>query len=140
MKKPRHATGGTAGTATIDESLQPALAALRSGRPAEAERITRNVLSRAPQQAGALHLLGLALLAQQRPREAIAPLEDVARKRPDPAIETHLAIALRRAGRTSDAATWLERAVARQPPFPPAFHELGVLFLSLRRLKEAEIA
>ena len=140
MKRQRDGTAGTAGrTEAIDASLQPALAALRNGRPAEAERIARDVLSRSPQQAGALHLLGLALLAQRRPREAVAPLEEAARRGSAPVIETHLAIALRQTGRASDALKWLERATARQPVFPLAFHELGVLLFSLRRLDEAEV-
>ena len=139
MKK-RDSTGRAARTtAATEELLQRAATALRSGRHHEAELIARDALSQNSQHSGALHLFGLALLAQRRPAEAIAPLEEAARKGSDPVIETHLAIALRQSGRTSDALKWLERATARQPAFPLAFHELGVLLFSQRRLDEAEV-
>ena len=120
------------------DGLQLAMAAIQNRRPDEAERIARDLLSRDSQSPAALHVFGLALLAQQRPREAIAPLEQAARGRPDPMIETHLAIALRQIGRGADALKWLEQATARQPAFAFAFHELGVLLFSQRRLPEAE--
>ena len=124
--------------ANTDAALQRAAAAIRNGRPDQAERAARDILAKNSRHPGALHLLGYALLTQQRPLEAIAPLEEAARNRADPVIETHLAIALRQSGRTADAGKWLERAVARQPPFALAFHELGVLLFATRRLGEAE--
>ena len=123
-----------------DEAVRRAMAAIQSGRPDQAEGVARGLLTGHSRHPAALHVLGLALLAQQRPREAIAPLEEAARDRTDPAIETHLAIALRQVGRSADAVSWLERAATRQPPFAPAFRELGMLLLSLRRLGEAETA
>lgn len=132
------AKGGAAGPAATDEGARRAMAAIQNGRPDEAERIARTLLSGNARHPGALHVLGLALLAQRRPREAIAPLEQAARACPDPVIETHLAIALRQSGRSAEAVEWLERATTRQPAFALAFHELGVLLFSLRRLAEAE--
>jgi tetratricopeptide (TPR) repeat protein len=85
-------------------------------------------------------VVGLALLAQQRPRDAVVPLEGAARARSDPVIETHLAIALRQSGRAADALTCLECAGAHRPPFWLAFHEHGLVLLSLRRPAEAEAA
>jgi tetratricopeptide (TPR) repeat protein len=124
--------------ASPGDGLQRAMAAIQNRRPDEAERIARELLSRDSRNPAALHVFGLALLAQQRPGEAIAPLEQAARGRPDPMIETHLAIALRQIGRGADALKWLEQATARQPAFAFAFHELGVLLFSQRRLPEAE--
>jgi tetratricopeptide (TPR) repeat protein len=136
----RDSTGRAARTtAAIEELLQRAATAVRNGRHHDAERIARDALAQNSQHVGALHLLGLALLAQRRAREAIAPLEKAARQGSDPVIETHLAIALRQTSRTSDALQWLERAATRQPACPLAFHELGVLLFLLRRLDEAEI-
>src|SRR5215470_8226636 len=126
--------------AAVEETLKGVMTAIQSRQPAVAERMTREVLARAPHHPGALHLFGLALLAQGRPREAIAPLEEAAGKVADAAVETHLAIALRQSGRSAPALEWLERAVTRQPPFVLAFHELGVLLFSLRRLAEARAA
>jgi tetratricopeptide (TPR) repeat protein len=124
--------------AAVEEALKGAMTAIQSRQPAAAERMTRDVLARDPRHPGALHLFGLSLLAQGRPREAVAPLEQAAGKAADAAVETHLAIALRQSGRSAQALEWLERAVTRQPPFVPAFHELGVLLFSLRRLGEAQ--
>jgi tetratricopeptide (TPR) repeat protein len=124
--------------AAPNNGLQLAMAAIQNRRPHEAERIAHDLLSRDSRNPAALHALGLALLAQERWRDAIAPLEQAAQDRSDPMIETHLAMALRRSGRAADAAKWLERATARQPAFALAFHELGVLLLLQRRLLEAE--
>jgi tetratricopeptide (TPR) repeat protein len=125
-------------TSKAADALQRAMAAIQNRRPDEAERIAGELLAKESQHPGALHMLGLALLAQGRPREALAPLEEAARLRADSVIETHLAITLRQTGQSARALNVLERATTRQPPFPLAFHELGVLLFSLRRLDQAE--
>jgi tetratricopeptide (TPR) repeat protein len=121
-----------------DSALRFGWAAIDARRPAEAERAARAVLSGHPQHAAALHLLGLALLIQQRAREAVEPLAEAARDTTDPLLETHYALALRDVGRKDDAMAWLERATSRRPVFAPAFHELGLIFCGLRRYGEAE--
>jgi tetratricopeptide (TPR) repeat protein len=124
--------------AAIEDALRRGMMAIQQRRPDEAERIARDVLARQAQNVGGLHLIGLALLAQGRARDAVAPLETAARLSPVAIIETHLAIALRQCGRSAGAVTVLERAVTRRPAFPLAFHELGVLLFTQRRLAEAE--
>jgi tetratricopeptide (TPR) repeat protein len=124
--------------AAADEAVRRATAAIQNGRPNDAERMLNDLLSNSPRLPVTLHALGLALLAQRRPREAIAPLEEAARHGANPVIETNLAVALKESGRAADALTWLERATTRQPPFEHAFRELGELLFSLRRLDEAE--
>jgi len=126
--------------AADDSALRQGMAAVEHQRPDEAERIARDVLGRRPQHAGALHLLGLALLAQKRPRDAVAPLEQAAAATTDPVLETHFALALRDVGRKAEALAWLERATTRDPPFAAAFHELGLLYCSMRRYQDAEAA
>ena len=121
-----------------DSALRFGWAAIDAQRPAEAERAARAVLSGHPQHAGALHLLGLALLIQRRPRDAVEPLAAAARDTTDPLLETHYALALRDLGRKDDAIAWLGRAISRRPVFAPAFHELGLIFCVLRRYDEAE--
>jgi len=121
-----------------NDLLQRAMAAMQSRRPDETELLVGELLSSHPDHPGALHLLGLARLAQGRPREAVAPLRAAAGVVADAAVETHLAIALRQTGNTAEAIALLERATARQPAFVLAFHELGVLLFSQRRLAEAE--
>jgi tetratricopeptide (TPR) repeat protein len=126
------------GSSRDGDALQRAMAAIQNRRPEEAEGIADRLLSGNPRHSSALHVRGLALLAQGRAREAVAPLEQAAQLRADPVIETHLAIALRQTDRRVQAIEVLERATARQPAFAPAFHELGVILFSLRRLDEAQ--
>ncbi len=125
-------------TSAEDEALARAASALGVRNLDEAERLARDILARSPQHTQALQLLGAVLLGQQRPREAIAPLEAAARAMPNPELETHLAIALRALKRPDEAQTWLYRAIAHTPAFPRAFQELGDLLRSSRRYAEAE--
>lgn len=127
-----------AAVTSADQALHSGWAAIDGRRPDEAERVARDVLSRHPQHAGALYLLGLALLIQKRPREAVGPLTEAARDTVNPLIETHYALALRDVGRRDEAIDWLERAISRKPAFAPAFHELGLIFCGMRRYDDAE--
>jgi Flp pilus assembly protein TadD len=123
--------------AAIDETLRRAMSAIQSQRPDEAARLTQDVLNKNPSHPNALHLFGYALLMQERAEEAVVPLEKAFRALRDPAIETQLAIALRKAGRTDAALNRLGRAFKRKPPFPAAVHEYGYLLHSLNRAGEA---
>jgi tetratricopeptide (TPR) repeat protein len=138
MSGERRSSQGGKRTAATEDALQRARIALEQRHPDEAVRIALALLAHAPHEPRALHILGLGLLLQGRPAEAVRPLEEAAHTRTDPVIETHLAVALRQIGQTPDALTWLQRATARQPAFPLAFHELGVLLFSQRRVEEAE--
>lgn len=124
-------------TAEPDDLLQQATFALNSNRPQEAQRIAKQILKTDPRRTRALHILGGALLMQDRAADAIPSLEEAARALRDPETDTLLAIALRRIGRNEDALSRLKRATKRRPPFGPAFHELGFLLLSMEHYKEA---
>jgi Flp pilus assembly protein TadD len=119
------------------EPLQQATFALNDNRPQEAQRIAQQILKIEPRHAKGLHVLGCALLMQDRAAEAVAPLEEAARASRDPETETLLAIALRRIGRNEDALSRLKRTIKRRPPFGAAFHELGYLLFSMKRHDEA---
>jgi tetratricopeptide (TPR) repeat protein len=121
-----------------DQAVAQAKVAIEGGRLDEAEKLARGVLARKQHHRGASHALGVVLLAQNKPAEAIALLEIAAADNADPVIETHLAMALRQAGRAAEARRWLEQAVTREPPFAVAFHELGTLLDSLNHFEEAE--
>jgi tetratricopeptide (TPR) repeat protein len=129
----------TAAIASEEQALRFGWAAIDGRRPDEAERVARDLLSRYPQHAGAHHLLGLALLIQKRPREAVGPLAEAARDTANPLLETHYALALRDVGRRDQAIDWLKSAMSRRPVFAPAFHELGLIFCGMRRFDDAEI-
>jgi tetratricopeptide (TPR) repeat protein len=128
------------GAAAVDDALRRAKTALDQGRAGQAEQIVRTVLGQDPRHAGAMQILGSALLLQQRHEEAIAPLERAARILRDPALDTQLAIALRESGRYEDALARLNRAIKREPPYAFAFHELGVVLYTLHRYDEAVMA
>ena len=124
-------------TVSAGEAVQQAMFALNNERPDEAERIAGEVLKREPRHAGALHVFGCALLMQGRAKDAIAPLEAAARAQHNPELDVQLALALRNAGRLDDAVSRLKRAIKRQPPFAPAFHELGCLLAFQKRYDDA---
>jgi len=137
MKKQAGVPKG-ARAAMAAEALARAVAAGNSGDLSEAERIVRDVLAKNPQHLEALQLLGALLMGQKRPREAVAPLKEAARRSPNPELETHLAIALREIGRTDEALAWFYRAIERQPAYARAFQELGNLLRAMRSYVEAE--
>jgi Tfp pilus assembly protein PilF len=122
----------------VEREVASGMAAYRDHRLPEAERSARDVLSRHPDHTPALALLGATLLANGRPQEALAPLEQAVRQSADAISETHLAIALKAIGRGTEGLTLLERAVTRVPPYAPAFLEFGMLLYDQRRLAEAE--
>jgi len=102
----------------------------------EAERLASDVLKSNRGNVVAAHVLGSALLMQNRPVEAIDPLQRAVRRGNDPAIETLLAAALTAAGRDDEAFEQLRRTTARRPPFPPAFIELGRQLRNVGRFDE----
>lgn len=106
-------------------------------RHAEAERLAADVLKSNRTNVLAARYLGEALLLQDRPQEAIVPLQRAARRSQDPAIETLLARALAEAGRKDDALDRLRQATARRPPYPLAFLELGDQLGKIGRSDEA---
>jgi tetratricopeptide (TPR) repeat protein len=120
------------------EAMAQAVAAGDRGDLSEAERIARDVLATSPQHLEALQLLGALLMGQKRPREAVVPLQEAARRSPNPELETHLAIALREIGRTDEALAWFYRAIERRPAYARAFQELGNLLRAMRSYVEAE--
>jgi len=138
-RRPRNLIGKNRAAAD-ENAVRLGAQALDAKRCEEAERVAREVLARNPQHAGALHLLGIAVLSQGRAREAVAPLQQAAHDCNDALIETHLGKALRESGRMGEALTWLRRAATRTPPLSSTFHELGILLAMQRRYDEAEAA
>ena len=129
LNPPRRSMPPNAG----EEALQRAAFALQGQRPDEAARIAGDILKKNPDDVRAMQILGTALLLQGRGKEAVAPLEQFARRTNDPAAVTQLAMALRQAGRNEEAMARFENAIKRIPPFPPAFLEFGNLLTMLGR-------
>jgi Flp pilus assembly protein TadD len=121
----------------IQQALAQAMAALDGGRPDLAEQIAAGILKRTSRHHRARYVLGCALLMQDRREEAVAQLESAARGRHDPEIETTLGIALRQAGRVTEALARLRRAAKRRPPYASACYELGTLCVATDNYDEA---
>jgi Tfp pilus assembly protein PilF len=120
-----------------DAALERATLALQMGRPGEAGKLAEGVLRANRSSTPAAVILGQALLIQNRPAEAIVPLERAARRSDDPKIETLLAAALAASGRRDEALDQLRRTTARRPAFPPAFREYADQLAKAGRLDEA---
>ncbi len=111
--------------------------ALKNDRPQEAEHLAWDVLKLNPRNAAALQIRGCALLMQKRAADAVAPLQAAAQTLRDGETDTLLAMALRQTGHAEEAMIRLKRATKRQPPYAPAFHELGYLLMSLGNYDKA---
>ncbi|HZK99144.1 MAG TPA: tetratricopeptide repeat protein [Caulobacteraceae bacterium] len=110
---------------TISQALEKAILAVRTQRPAEAERLASRVLKSNRDHLLAAQILGEALLLQDRPEEAVDVLRRAARHGSDPAAETLLGMALAAVGRSEEALDQLRLATTRRPPFLLAFLQLG---------------
>jgi tetratricopeptide (TPR) repeat protein len=99
-------------------------------RPEHAEAIYRAVLRRNPDDAAALHLLGVLLLDRGEPAEAVALITRSLALRPDiAAVLADLAGAHRAAGNADAAVAAAEHAVALDPTLPVALVQLGYALL-----------
>ncbi|HZZ88115.1 MAG TPA: tetratricopeptide repeat protein, partial [Caulobacteraceae bacterium] len=119
-------------------ALEQAAAALRAGRPDEAERLARSVLATDPGHALGAQALGHAALSQGRAAGAIEPMSRAARLSGEPAVEALLARVLAVAGRTDEAFAQLRRTVQHRPAFPLAFLELAEQLGRANRADEAQ--
>ena len=117
--------------------LERAAVALQGQRFAEAEKFAAEILKGSRTDTAAASILGRALLAQNRGREAIAPLEEAAQARRDPGVETLLGAALGSVGRRAEAIDLLRQTTMPRPPFLPAFQELAGQLAAMARVGEA---
>jgi tetratricopeptide (TPR) repeat protein len=111
--------------------------ALQMQQLEEAEQFASQVLKSDRGNTLAAEILGRALLAQNRLDEAILHLAKFARRADEPSIETLLAGMLAAVGRQIDALDHLRRAVARRPPYLPAFVELALQLRKTGQFDEA---
>ena len=137
MSKPPHFSSAPGRRNSADEALERAALALQMQRPIEAERLAAGVLKANRSSSNAAKILGRALMALNRADEAIMPLERAARRSSDSEIETLLGAALAAAGRRDEALDQLQHAIARRPPFPPAFREYADQLARIGRFDEA---
>lgn len=127
--------------ARLQAAYSDASALLKTGRAATAERQLRAIQTAAPGHAGSLHLLGVALLYQDKVAEAIEALESVVASRPDFwQARTDLARAYRCAGRREEAREELKRVVAAAPMLESAWLAYGDVLVELEKYADAKFA
>lgn len=124
-------------TAVLD-LLSRAVDRHRAGDIAAAERLYRNVLAQTPDQPDALHLLGLTLLAQGIPNEALSLVEKAVGLVPASAdYHVTLGTAQQSLGNLESARDSYRRAISLNPMVEGAHNNLGLV---LRELGQADDA
>ncbi len=124
-----------------DAAFAAALGQHRAGQLGAAERLYREVLSREPRHAPALHFLGV--LAHQRGESAAAVEligQAIAADGSIPDFHYNLGVILEATGRRDDAAARYRGATELKPDHFGAWLNLGNALLALGRLDEAEAA
>ncbi|MCZ6862282.1 MAG: tetratricopeptide repeat protein [Alphaproteobacteria bacterium] len=120
------------------EEQNHAIALHRAGRLDEAEAIYRRILKVDPDNAEALHLLGVVAGQFGDHDECVRLIERAISHGPDVAkYHANLGAALTELGRFDEAAQAFERAVALDPDYSEAHYNLGLALESRDRLDEA---
>jgi protein O-GlcNAc transferase len=123
----------------LSETFAQAIRLHRSGQPAAAIPLYREILRVAPQEAEVHHQLGNALKTLMRFTEALVPLGEAARLAPnDAAVRLNLGVTLLELARYADAEVQFRRALALEPSRPEAHNILGNALFSQGRLANAE--
>ena len=115
-----------------------ALTAHQQGDVQRAERLYRGILKRSPRHAGALTQLGLIAQTTDRKSEARELLEKAARVEPEnPSVRNGLGQLYLSETDVAAAEVEFRAAVAADPGYAPAWHNLGIVQASARRYDEA---
>jgi protein O-GlcNAc transferase len=136
---PRFAGGmGRRFMPNLPETLAQAVRLHRSGQPAAAIPLYREILRVAPDEAQVHHQLGNALKTLLRFTEALNPLGEAARLAPnDAVIRLNFGVTLLELHRYAEAEVQFRRAIAIEPSRPEAHNILGNALFSQGRLAEA---
>jgi tetratricopeptide (TPR) repeat protein len=129
------------GRTDLRSDWETALATLRQGRAATAERLLRALETRFPGELNCLWLLGAALLDQSKVDESIRTLEQVLRRAPDfRNARVDLARAYRLAGRTEEARAEVRCVLQAEPHHHRAWLAYGDVLVDLGQHAEAAVA
>jgi Flp pilus assembly protein TadD len=108
---------------------QQALAALRAGRYAEAERLLLAVTRREPRLAGPQANLGILYGRTGRPAQALESLREAVRLNPErAAYYNELGLISRREGKFDDARRYYAKALDLDPNYAYAHLNMGILY------------
>jgi len=109
-----------------------------AGRVAEAQALYADILARAPEHVGALHLLGVCHFQQGRFAEGVPLVEQALALKPD-YVEAHnnLGNGLKALRRAEEAIVHYRRALELRPDFADVQNNLGVILAETGRHAEA---
>lgn len=128
----------TTAPATETPTFDRAVAQFQAGEWTAASRTAEALLAAAPNDPRLLHLRGAALLREEGPEAAEAPLERAVALAPEEAVfHNTLGEALRLMKRLPEAEERLNKALALDPDFPEALNNLGATLLDQGEAEEA---
>lgn len=130
-----------AGQLTPEQALQLASQHQAAGRLPEAENLLRQILKLNPQNAHALHLLGVVTYQAGQPILALDLIRQAIAIEPTAALfESNLAEMSRQQGRVDEAIEHGRKAVALDPTMASAHSNLGIALFDAQQYDEAEAA
>jgi len=108
------------------------------GRFLDAETVCRQLIEQSPNQADAHNILGVALNAQGKRKEAVASLKKAIKLAPRTAsFHANLGEIERQRGGLTDARIALQKAVELDPSNAQAFNSLGIINFDRKHYEEA---
>ncbi len=118
--------------------MQRAQSSYQSGKLAEAANCCRQIIAAAPENADAMHLLGLSLAESGAFEEGIRWLKRALEKMPQsPDIHFNLGNIFQSRGRIQEASACFEAVIRIQPDHGSAYYNLGNLCLGQKRFEDA---
>ena len=123
---------------STEEILEKAIFYHSHGKLGPAETMYQAVLEAEPEQAIALHNLGVLSAAQGCPENAVGYFEKALQKNPDfPEVCMNLANTLKDMGRLNEAREYYNRALRIRPQSCEAYNSLGVLLENMGEFQES---
>ena len=121
--------------------LNQAIAFHQTGNLADAERLYLQLMTAAPAEAAAPHLLGVVRAQQGRNDEALELIGKALKIRPDaPEMLSNYGNVLKSQGRFDEALGSYDRALAVKPDYVAAITKRGQVLRDLGRIKDALVA
>lgn len=135
MKKIKNKKGGKV---KVSDVLQMAIKAHQSGKIMDAVRLYQSILAEEPNQADALHYLGMAQHQLGSNEEAIVLIKRAIDKAPDYIdAQNNLGNVLKEMGQLNEAELAYRAVIAARPRFAPAYNNLGVVLAAQVRFVDA---
>jgi tetratricopeptide (TPR) repeat protein/glycosyltransferase involved in cell wall biosynthesis len=129
---------GSSSSALVNAQLKQAAELHRAGQLDAAETIYHTILDRHPQEANAIHLLGVIAYQRGDTDAAIALYRKALALKPDYAeIHNNLAVALDKDESPHEAIAHYQQAIRLRPTYAEAWQNLGTVYQGIGDLDEA---